>query len=159
MTKEDKIAKTCELVASALGEVKSDYQDPNRVHVEIGTTKRTPATDLLQEHSGDVVTDRVKALAARCATCGPLSAAASYTMEHFLINKTFGSDSQVKKGLEGEPGILQSTDLSPTTSSWTATGDGKRRLTNSRSESALLTTRNTRATSSTGWNQGYQGQR
>ena len=99
------------MVASALGEVKSDYRDPNKVYVEIGTTKKTPARDLLQEHNGYVMTDRVKALAARCATCGPLSAVAGYTMEHFLINKTFGKYSQVKKDLEGEQGILQSTDL------------------------------------------------
>ena len=124
-----------------------------------GTTKKTPATYFLQEHSGYVMMDRMKALAARCATCGPLSAVAGYTMEHWLINKTFGSDSQVKALLEGEPVILQSTDLSPTASSWTATDGGKRRLSNSRSESALLTARYTGATSSTSWNQGYQGQR
>ena len=134
------------MVASALGEVKNDYQDPNKVYVEIGTTKKTPATDLLQEHNGYVMTNRMKDLAARCATCGPLSAVAGYTMEHFLINKTYGSDSKVKADLEGEPRILQSTELSPPTSSWTATEGGKRRLTYSRSESALFAAGNTGAT-------------
>ena len=110
-----------------------------------------------KEHSGYAMIDRVRAFAARCATCGPLSEVAGYTMEHFLINKTYGSDSQVKADLEGEPGILQSTDLSLTEPSWTATEGGKRRLTNSTSESALLTARNTGATSSTSWNQGFQG--
>ena len=99
MTSEDKLAKTCEFVASALGEVKSDYQDPNKVHEEIGNTRKTPATAFLQEHNGYVMTSRMKDFAARCATCGPLAAVAGYTMEHFLINKTFGSYPHVKADL------------------------------------------------------------
>ena len=82
--------KICELVSRAFVEIDEEYRDPIKIHTEIGTSARTLARDLLQEHSGYVLTARFSRLAARCAVCGPLAAVAGYGMERFLINHKSG---------------------------------------------------------------------
>ena len=98
--------RTCELVALAFAKVKEEYRDPNKIRSEFSTTTKTAARDLLQEHSGQIITDKISSLAGRCATCGPLAAVAGYDMKHFLINSKVGYYYQIKHRIEGGRGFF-----------------------------------------------------
>ena len=128
------------MVARAFAEVKEEHRDPYKVRSEFSTTVKTTVRDVLQEHSGHILTDKISRLAGRCAVCGPFAAVAGYGMEHFLINNKIGDYDHVKQRLEGERGILQPADLC----------SHKRPLTHSRSECTLHTASNIGAASSTG---------
>ena len=137
--------------------------DSEGILEELGGAKRTPATTLVQERTGYVALDKLKNLATRCATCGPLAAVAGYAVEHRAIVGPRLEYSMLKRELELEAGTLQDADLFNTETNWTWSTDyrdqpyTRRRLAYSRSEQTLRA-RHMGASSSSGWNQGYQGQ-